>query len=397
MTPNTTYQFRAVAKTTPLEGESKTTIGLPFLSFTTSASKVSSGGSRKTDTGGNGNCYDDIKNGNETDIDTGGRCGSGRISLFPTVNVTASPSSIKSGETSTIRWTSTNADSCNPGIEQEARIIGPTTSGSFNTGALTNSKSYSVTCTGVGGTGSDYVYVYVNGGDGSGNNLFPTVNVTASPSSIKSGETSTIRWTSTNATGCNANVNGSATKTEGSFSTSPLTNSKSYTVTCVGAQGRISGNAYVYVDTGSGSGDGGGSGTWDTGTVSGNTIPLVLGQTATPPNDAIVRYHEGIETVFVRQIIANQIFTKTYGYQEGTNLQTFAWNLADQFARAFGYVSASGREIRVSQPDVAAYQLQLIGNKLTVYEYYDRKIIDIRNMTTVFKNASGYEYYFKKP
>jgi hypothetical protein len=78
------------------------------------------------------------------------------------------------------------------------------------------------------------------------------------------------------------------------------------------------------------------------------------------------------------------------------NLQTFAENLADQFARAFGYVNANGREIRVGPPDIAAYQLQLIGNKLTVYEYYDNKIIDIRSTTATFKNASGYEYYFKK-
>jgi hypothetical protein len=121
-----------------------------------------------------------------------------------------------------------------------------------------------------------------------------------------------------------------------------------------------------------------------------------LGETVAPPNDAIVRYHEGIETVFVRQIIANTDFAKTYGYIQGSNLQTFADNLADQLARAFGYVSSTGKEIRVSKPDVAAYQLQLVGSKLTVYEYYNNKIVDVRNLTTVFKSASSYEYYFTK-
>lgn len=139
-------------------------------------------------------------------------------------------------------------------------------------------------------------------------------------------------------------------------------------------------------------------GTWTNGKWTGGVWnpTLTIGQTATPPADAIVRYHEGIETVFVRQIIANKEFAKTYGYQEGDNIETFAWGLADSFARAFGYISDTGKEIRVSQPDVAAYQLQLVGNKLTVYEYYDGKIVDIRNVTTVFKNPSGYEYYFKK-
>ena len=92
----------------------------------------------------------------------------------------------------------------------------------------------------------------------------------------------------------------------------------------------------------------------------------------------------------------NPIFTQKYGYKTGMNLQTFAEDLADQFARAFGYINSSGREIRVSLPDIAAYQLVLVGNKLTVYEYYNNRIVDSRNVTTVFKNASGYEYYFKK-
>ncbi|MFA5095539.1 MAG: hypothetical protein WC447_02690 [Candidatus Paceibacterota bacterium] len=144
-----------------------------------------------------------------------------------------------------------------------------------------------------------------------------------------------------------------------------------------------------------------GSGTWTTtsgtsSTGTGTWTNLVLGQTSTPPSDAIVRYHEGIETVFTRQIIKNSLFAKTYGYQEGTNLQTFAEDLSHTFAKAFGYIDSNGQEIRVSFPDIAAYQLQLIGNRLTVYEYFDNKIVDIRNLTTVFKDASSYEYYFQK-
>ncbi|MFA6586121.1 MAG: hypothetical protein WCS86_03095 [Candidatus Paceibacterota bacterium] len=139
-------------------------------------------------------------------------------------------------------------------------------------------------------------------------------------------------------------------------------------------------------------------GTWRNGVWTGGNWngTLTLGQISTPPVDAVVRFQEGIETVFARQIVANTNFAKLYGYEEGTDLQTFAWSLSDQFARVFGYVNSSGKEIRVSYPDVAAYQLQLTGNKLTVYEYYYNKIVDIRNVTTVFKNASGYEYYFKK-
>jgi hypothetical protein len=63
----------------------------------------------------------------------------------------------------------------------------------------------------------------------------------------------------------------------------------------------------------------------------------------------------------------------------------------------FAYVDPStGREIRVSRPDVSAYEIQQIDNTLFVYEYYEGRIIDIRNNSTVFKTKNPYEYYFKK-
>ncbi|MEK7572749.1 MAG: hypothetical protein AAB493_02765 [Patescibacteria group bacterium] len=127
-----------------------------------------------------------------------------------------------------------------------------------------------------------------------------------------------------------------------------------------------------------------------------NPSNLVLGQTATPPADAIVRYHEGIETVFTRQIMANTELARTYGYQDGVDLQTFAWNLSDLLARTFGYVNSRGKEIRVSKPDIAAYQLYVVNGILTVYEYYDSKIVNIQKITDVLRNKYYYEYYFQK-
>ncbi|MFA6572324.1 MAG: hypothetical protein WCT77_13940 [Bacteroidota bacterium] len=127
-----------------------------------------------------------------------------------------------------------------------------------------------------------------------------------------------------------------------------------------------------------------------------NPSNLVLGQIATPPSDAIVRYHEGIETVFTRQIIANPELARTYGYKEGANLQTFAWNLSDLLAKTFGYVNSSGKEIRVSEPDIAAYQLYVVNGILTVYEYYDSRIVNIQKITDVLRNKYYYEYYFQK-
>ncbi len=122
-----------------------------------------------------------------------------------------------------------------------------------------------------------------------------------------------------------------------------------------------------------------------------------IGDTAEPNVDDIVRYHEGIEHVFARRIKISSILQMKFGYLEtGLSLQQFAYDLAHALAKAFGYVDASGREIRVSQPDVSAYQIRVSGNKLTVYEYYKNKIIDIRRLNSSFKNKNPYEYYFNK-
>ncbi|MCK9371450.1 hypothetical protein M0R04_16160, partial [Candidatus Dojkabacteria bacterium] len=214
--------------------------------------------------------------------------------LFPTVSVTATPSTIKPGETSTISWTSTNATSCTPSIRAGMGTTGNnvnTTTGSFSTGALTSGKAYSVTCTGENGSASGNAYVFIgtntsavcsdnldNDKDGEtdindpnchvNGNLdegwvpthfsesisplglinFPTVNVTATPSTIKSGETSTISWTSTNTTSCSAGIP-YASGTTGTFSTGILQTNKSYSVICTGENGSISGTTVVFVQS----------------------------------------------------------------------------------------------------------------------------------------------------
>ena len=126
------------------------------------------------------------------------------------------------------------------------------------------------------------------------------------------------------------------------------------------------------------------------------TTPLALGQTATPPADAVVRFQEGIETVLARQIAADPELAKLYGYQMGTDLQSFAWYLADLFARDFGYVNPAGKEIRVSKPDIAAYEIQFLNDELTIYEYYNSKIVNIQKTIPAIRSNYYYEYYYNK-
>ncbi|MFA4975598.1 MAG: hypothetical protein WC839_02255, partial [Candidatus Paceibacterota bacterium] len=301
---------------------------------------------------------------------------------LPSVNISANPLSVASGGSSTISWTSNNATSCNAG---DGHGTGKT--GSFNTGALTESKSFFVTCTGDSGTGSDNVYVFVNNGGNNINIVDPNTNDKntgdwGTKDKGRSGTwttgTGSGTWTTTKGTGGTEGATWVSTgKDKGTWSSPTGSGTWKTTKGTVGA---------------------GNTGTWGKGKNIGilNTTPLKLGQTATPPWDAIVRYHEGIETVLMRQIMGDITFAKMYGYKEGNDLQTFAWDLSDAFAKKFGYINTDRKEIRVSVPDRAAYQLQLIGDKLTIYEYFDYKIVDVRNLTTVFKSTSGYEYYFQK-
>ena len=71
-------------------------------------------------------------------------------STAPTVTFYASPTTVVSGASSTLTWSSTNATSCT--ATGNWSWSGATTSGSQSTGALTSSKTYTLTCSGSGGT-----------------------------------------------------------------------------------------------------------------------------------------------------------------------------------------------------------------------------------------------------
>ena len=77
----------------------------------------------------------------------------------PTVALSASPTSLTSGQSSTLTWTSTNATSCTAsGAWSGTEPL----SGSLSTGALNQSSTYSLTCIGSGGSATASVTVTVN-------------------------------------------------------------------------------------------------------------------------------------------------------------------------------------------------------------------------------------------
>src|SRR3989344_320487 len=153
----------------------------------------------------------------------------------PTVDIKANnsdnPSAIAYGTSANLSWTSTNAVSCN--------ATGSAWSGSRNvndsqsTGALTTSKTYTITCyNSVGVSATDSVTVPVNPQQVND----PTVDLTANPTSFTSGNRSSLAWTSSNADYCYASGgpwSGSNLSANSSQQTGVLTQTSVFSITCV--------------------------------------------------------------------------------------------------------------------------------------------------------------------
>ncbi len=111
-----------------------------------------------------------------------------KASPLPTVSLTANPTSITSGGSSTLTWSSTNATSCT--------VTGFTAGGTSGTVTVspTVSQSYSVTCTGAGGTASQSTTITVTAPPPNLPDLIVT-NISTSPANPTSGQVVTFTAT----------------------------------------------------------------------------------------------------------------------------------------------------------------------------------------------------------
>ena len=157
----------------------------------------------------------------------------------PTVSLNASPTSIDFGGASVLTWLSTNASACQASGSWSGTLP---TSGTQTTGMLTGSASFSLTCTGPSGTSQPAsVSVLVN-------SVAPTVQITANPSVIAAGGTTTLTWSSTDATSCTASGAWSGTQAvSGSLTTGPLSQASTYALSCTGPSGTTQASAVVTI------------------------------------------------------------------------------------------------------------------------------------------------------
>lgn len=149
------------------------------------------------------------------------------VHLPPTVAMGADPETITIGESSTLTWTSTNADSC---------VIEPYIGGVEGNGSISVSPNetttYTITATGPGGTATDRMVVTVLPST-------PSVSLSANPATIQSGDSSTLSWTSFNVDKAYIDNGIGNVPRNGSIIVSPE-HTTTYTITATGALGSAS-------------------------------------------------------------------------------------------------------------------------------------------------------------
>ncbi len=163
---------------------------------------------------------------------------SGSISM----TFVASSTTITPGQSTTLSWTTSNATSCSASGGW---------SGSENLGGSlvltpTSSTTYTLTCSNNKKSSSQSVVVSVTTTPPPPTP--PTVSLSASPTSITAGGSSTLTWSSTNATSCTA-TNFLGSGTSGSVTVFPTT-STTYTITCTGTGGSATGSATTTIISG---------------------------------------------------------------------------------------------------------------------------------------------------
>ena len=157
------------------------------------------------------------------------------VNYPPTVNISAGATSILEGESTTLSWTSSNADSCV--IEPDVGTIDP--EGSISV-SPTETTTYTITATGAGGTAMASVEIIVN------ELSAPIIILDEETITIAQGEGATLSWTSVGGTSAYIDNGVGSVSTDGIITVTPE-HTTIYTLTVFGATGTASARVYVYV------------------------------------------------------------------------------------------------------------------------------------------------------
>jgi hypothetical protein len=169
----------------------------------------------------------------------------------PTVSLSANPTSVTSGGTSRLTWSSSNATGC---AASGAWTGNKATSGNQMTAALTQTSTFTLACTGAGGTTSRSVTVNVTP-PGAPPPGAPTVSLSASPMTVAVNGSTTLTWSSSNATTCTASDGWTGSKPmSGNETRTDLNDTTTFSLQCTGAGGSDGASVTVTVTPGGGGG-----------------------------------------------------------------------------------------------------------------------------------------------
>lgn len=140
---------------------------------------VVTGGTQCSDsTDNDGDTFIDLADGGCTDGNDNDESGNG-----VTADLVATPTSVITGSSSTLTWSSSGASSCSG---TGFNTGGATNNGAgVSTGPLTSNTNYQISCTGTGGTTNDTASVTVTN---------PTVSLTAEDTRVFDGGDTTLSW-----------------------------------------------------------------------------------------------------------------------------------------------------------------------------------------------------------
>jgi chitinase len=156
----------------------------------------------------------------------------------PALSFTASPSSIPAGQSATLAWSSQNTNNC---AASGAWSGNKPLSGSQAVSPAANA-TYVLTCSGPGGEvrRSASVSIVSNNGPGNGPGGALDLTFNATPTSIKRGQSTTLSWSSENATGCVASGGWNGDKTVSGQQAVQPTSNTTYMLACSGPGGAVS-------------------------------------------------------------------------------------------------------------------------------------------------------------
>ncbi len=154
----------------------------------------------------------------------------------PEVTFSADPETILSGESTTLSWTSSNADSCV--IDPD---IGTVTSEGSVSVSPTQTTTYTITATGAGGTAVASVDIIVT------EQSVPIITLDEAIITIVQGQGATLSWTSVGGDFAHMDNGIGTVSTDGTITVNPE-HTTIYTLTVIGTNGSASATIHVYVN-----------------------------------------------------------------------------------------------------------------------------------------------------